>query len=64
MSCHGAPVRSTQKMPLRTRRFFFGLTPRRLVGCSGSMTLHSKSVSAEHREDCGSHWMEGDGQPG
>ena len=44
MSRHGAPVRSTQKMPLSTRRFFFGLTPRRFLGSSGSMTLHSKSV--------------------
>ena len=41
---HVAPRRTTQKMPLSTRRLFFGLTPRRFVGSSGSITLHSKSV--------------------
>jgi len=41
---HGAPVRSTQKIPLSTRRSSTRGTPRGLFGKSGAITPHSKSV--------------------
>ena len=45
-SRQGAPDRSTQKMPLRTRRSFTRGTPRGLLGSIGLMAAHSWSVSA------------------
>jgi hypothetical protein len=38
---HGAPQRTTQKMPLSTRRSFARRTPRRLFGGIGWMAVHS-----------------------
>src|SRR3954452_8178407 len=43
-SRHGAPARSTQKMPVRTLRLPFDFVPRLSIGSSGSIMLHSKSV--------------------
>src|SRR5215469_15138069 len=43
-SRHGAPDRSTQKMPFSTRRSSTRGTPRGSLGRSGSITRHSKSV--------------------
>jgi hypothetical protein len=40
-SRHGAPERSTQKMPLSTRRSFTRGTPRGLFGRNGLMVAHS-----------------------
>src|SRR5258707_4459143 len=41
---HGAPDRSTQKMPFKTRRSSTRGTPRGLFGNKGWITDHSKSV--------------------
>ena len=41
---HGAPERSTQKMPFNTRRSSTRGTPLGLFGSKGSITRHSKSV--------------------
>src|SRR5215468_1692378 len=43
-SRQGAPDRSTQKMPFSTRRSSTRGTPRGLLGRSGAITRHSKSV--------------------
>ena len=42
----GAPVRSTQKIPFRTRRSPTRGTPRGLFGSNGAITPHSKSLSS------------------
>jgi hypothetical protein len=46
---HGAPVRSTQNIPFKTRRSSTLGTPRGLFGSSGAITLHSKSLSSYPR---------------
>jgi len=43
-SHHGAPDRSTQKMPFRTRRAFRRGTPRGLFRSIGLMAPHSSTV--------------------
>jgi hypothetical protein len=45
-SRHGAPERSIQKMPLRTRRSLTLGTPRGLFGRKGLKAVHSRSVSS------------------
>ena len=45
-SRHGAPDRSTQKMPFRTRRSSTRGTPRDLFGSIGLMAAHSWSLSS------------------
>jgi len=47
MSIQGAPVRSRQKMPFKTLRSSERGTPRTLLGSSGAITDHSKSVRSK-----------------
>ena len=46
MSAQGAPVRNRQNIPFKTRRSSTRFTPRTLVGSSGWITDHSKSVKS------------------
>ena len=47
ISAQGAPVRSRQKMPFKTRRSSTRGTPRGLFGNKGWITDHSKSVRSK-----------------
>src|SRR5690606_30552889 len=47
MSAQGAPVLSRQNIPFKTRRSSTRGLPRTLVGRSGSITDHSKSVKSK-----------------
>src|ERR1700679_1609630 len=47
MSAHGAPVRSRQNIPFKTRRSSTRATPRTLFGSKGLITDHSKSVRSK-----------------
>src|SRR5258706_12895940 len=47
MSAHGAPVRSRQNIPFKTRRSSTRATPRGLFGSKGPITDHSKSVKSK-----------------
>jgi hypothetical protein len=47
MSAQGAPVRSRQNIPFKTRRSSTRATPRTLFGSKGAITDHSKSVKSK-----------------
>src|SRR6266404_5621652 len=47
MSAQGAPVRSRQNIPFKTRRSSTRATPRGLFGSKGPITDHSKSVKSK-----------------
>ena len=56
MSAQGAPVRSRQKMPFKTRRSSTRFTPRTLFGNNGAITDHSKSVRSKRAIQTSSLW--------
>jgi hypothetical protein len=58
-SRQGAPARSTQKIPLRTRRLFLGFTPRRFFGLASPREIvrlvnHSLFANVRRRR-CSDH---------
>jgi len=56
MSAHGAPVRSRQNIPFRTRLSSTRATPRTLFGSKGWITDHSKSVRSNRAIQTSQRW--------